>query len=43
MLPGGPEDGEAAGPAGPVKEARQRLRARRAAPARDPKLYDYHA
>jgi hypothetical protein len=41
MMPGGPEDGEGVAPAGPVKEARRRLRARRAAPVRDPKLYDY--
>jgi hypothetical protein len=41
MLPDGPEEGEGSMPAGPVKEARGRLRARRAAPVRDPKLYDY--
>jgi hypothetical protein len=43
MLPGGPEGDEGAGPAAPAKEVRRRLRARRSAPVRDPKLYDYNA
>ena len=38
QLGGGPDEGS---PETPMAEARRRLRSRRAAPSRDPKLYEY--